>query len=161
MSNLEEAQKTKQNLIQITDRMIQLLDLTPEDKLNWSPSPTSRTPVQLVGHAAGTLSVILDMLKTKRVPPVSDHAALDAHLREMESKMTSKSDVTALMKRNRDEFASYIDSLDEAGLAEEAPSLRGPAPRVEGITFAVWHTSVHVSQLEYVQTIWGDRDWHF
>ena len=29
-----------------------------------------------------------------------------------------------------------------------------------GITFAAYHTHGHVAQMDYIQTIYGDQDWH-
>ena len=29
-----------------------------------------------------------------------------------------------------------------------------------GITFPAYHTHGHVAQMDYIQTIYGDQDWH-
>ena len=33
-------------------------------------------------------------------------------------------------------------------------------PMSAGVTFAAYHTHGHVAQMDYIQTIYGDQDWH-
>ena len=35
-----------------------------------------------------------------------------------------------------------------------------PMPVAVVITFPTFHTRSHIPQIEYIQTIYGDRDWH-
>jgi hypothetical protein len=47
---------------QLNERLLRNLAKTPDDRLNWSPSPTARTPLHLVAHCAFSLGFIHTIL---------------------------------------------------------------------------------------------------
>ena len=60
--------QAKAELIRAKDRMTRALATTPDDKINWSPSPTARTPIQEVAHSVMAVSGIQGMLTGKPFP---------------------------------------------------------------------------------------------
>ena len=51
----EVIEEAKAEYLQAKERLIKALATTPDDRINWSPSPTSRTPIRDAGrnHASG------------------------------------------------------------------------------------------------------------
>jgi hypothetical protein len=75
--------QTKAEFLRAKERMAHALSTPPDDKINWAPSPTARTPLQLVAHSAMGITGIQDMLAGKPFP-YSGPAELDTASRTAE-----------------------------------------------------------------------------
>ncbi len=157
----EVIQGAKQEFERSRDRMMGLLKDTPDDKLNWSPSPTSRTPLALVTHSAMALHNICEMLNGRPFGATTT-AIADKGFRQEEQPFTTREGVTALFEKNAAAVVAYFDALTEAGLNDPItfPFGLGTGTVIHGITAPARHTEAHIAQLEYIQTIYGDQDWH-
>jgi hypothetical protein len=157
----EVIQDAKQDFERSRDRMLSLLKETPEDKLNWSPSPTARTPLAIVAHSAMSLHHVTEMLKGRPFGASSTVIA-DKGFREEEKAFTSRNEVADLFVKNAGVFVTWIDNLTEDGLDDPItfPFGLGTGTVLHGITAPARHTEAHIAQLEYIQTIYGDQDWH-
>jgi len=134
---------------------------TPDDRLNWSPSPTSRTPIQQVSHAAYAIKNIHNFL-IGDLFPIESTVEADQYFREQDSKFSTRDEALALLEQNCDGFVAYLDSLtpDQLATMIKLPFKLGEAPVGIAITFPASHTQWHQAQIEYIQTIYGDHDWH-
>ena len=153
--------QAKAEFIRAKDDLARALATTPDDRINWSPSPTSRTPVQIVAHAAAAVKNIHNFLTGQ--PFGFDNAAdADRSFREWEQRFTTREQVNSLLDQSSGAFVAWLDTVTQEQLAEmiELPFGLGSAPRSAALAFAAAHTRSHVPQIEYIQTIYGDRDWH-
>ena len=151
--------KTKADYVRAKDRIIQILTTTPDDKLNWAPSPTARTPIQLVAHSADAVGNILTLLQGRGSIDFTDIPKLDARLRASDREYTTKEQVLALLDTNSAAFLAFLDALTPEKLSS---TMMGAweAPMTVAIGFPADHMRGHIAQMEYVQTIWGDHDWY-
>lgn len=140
-------------------RLIQLLAAVPDERLNWSPSETSRTPLELAAHSATSVGGILGLFQGNGIPGGGDTKEMDILFRKIEKEFTSRDQVIAMLEKNCAEYSAWLDTLTEEQLAAPFESPFGIFPLSGAIWFAPLHLSGHNSQLEYVQTIYGDRDW--
>lgn len=154
-------QIAKQDFEQSRARMLGLLGNTPDDRLNWSPSPTARTPLAIVAHAAISIHHITEMLKGRPFG-VPSSAVADKYFRQEEAKFTSRADVVALFEGNAAAYVAWIDDLTEEGLSDPItfPFGLGTGTVLDCLSTPARHTDAHIGQLEYVQTIYGDQNWH-
>lgn len=152
-------QEAKAEFNRAKDRMLKCLETTPDDKANWSPSPTSRNAIQQVGHAASSINGMKDWF-TGAPFPFNSMQELDDACREEEKGFTSKDQVTALLNQNADAYCTWLDSLTPEFLDSELNTGFGSFPMRSAITWPADHIRGHAAQMEYLQTIWGDRDWH-
>ena len=60
--------QTKAEFLRAKERLCHTLATTPDERINWSPSPTARTPIQQVAHCAQSISGIQGMLAGKPFP---------------------------------------------------------------------------------------------
>jgi len=157
----ELIQDAKRDFEQSRGRMIGLLKDTPDDKLHWSPSPTARSPLALVAHAAMSIHHITEMLKGRPFGGTTT-AIADKAFRQAEQEFTSRADVVALFEKNAAEYLAWIDALSEDALDDPItfPFGLGVGAVRHGLSAPARHTEAHIAQLEYVQTIYGDQDWH-
>lgn len=152
--------QTKAELIRATERMAHALATTPDDRINWSPSPSARTPLQEVVHGAAAIAGIRGML-TGEPFPYAGLAEFDAAMRAAEKQFTTRAPVLSLLEQNTAEYLAWLDTLTPEQLAATVqPPFGPPVPTAVGITFAAYHLSSHVAQMDYIQTIYGDQDWH-
>ncbi len=141
------------------DRLTHNLETTPDDRINWSPSPTSRTPIEIVVHASMGTAGIHGMLQGKPFP-FSGTAELDAHSRSEEKGFTTREQVLGHLEKTSGEYLAWLDTLTPEDVASTWEAPFGSFPMSNAITFAADHLRNHAGQIEYIQTIYGDRDWH-
>ena len=149
----------KAEFLRAKDRLVKDLATTPDDKINWSPSSTCRTPLHLVAHAAMSIPGMQGMLEGKPFP-FSGPEELDTFSRNKEKEFTTREQVLDLLETNSDGYLAFLDSLTPEQLASNWEMPFGSFPMTSAITFIADHLRCHAGQLEYVQTIYGDLDWH-
>ena len=159
MSNTIE--KARADYKQATGRLAQLLAKTPDDRLNWSPSPSARTPIQLAAHSAEAIKNIQGFLEGHPFE-ITDTAKADDFFRDWEKQFTTREQVVSLLEKTNARYLAFLDALtpDRLDTLVELPFGLGKAPLAIGLTFAPNHTQTHIAQLEYIQTIYGDHDWY-
>ncbi|MBI1757602.1 MAG: DinB family protein [Fimbriimonas ginsengisoli] len=142
------------------DRIVKALASTPDDKINWSPAPTARTPIHLVAHAGMSISGMQEWLEGKPFP-FESMADLDTFLRKEEQPYTTREQALELLDKNSGPYLAWLDTLSEEKLTSMFETPMGAFPFSDAITWPADHLRGHASQLDYIQTIYGDREWHF
>jgi hypothetical protein len=141
--------------------LIHRLNTTPDDRINWSPSETCRTPVQLVAHAADSVRHIHGTLdgRTFSIPTTEEAECV---FREHDRQFTTREAVLALLETNSAAYVAWLDTLTEDRLDTQVrmPYNLGFAPMTLALSFQADHLNWHTAQLDYVQTAYGDHDWH-
>lgn len=147
-------------LDQVKGLLLRALEKTPDDRLAWSPSSTSRTPLQLVAHSAYSLGFIRDMLSGNPYPAPTTNEA-DAGFLEMDTGVETREAAIALLEEKAELLANYLTELGEEDMDRQVklPFDLGFAPMHYILGVGAMHTRSHLAQLEYVQTIYGDRTW--
>ena len=64
------------------------------------------------------------------------------------------------MEKNSKEFIEFLDGLSEEKLESTFETQMGSFPMMVAITFPADHLRSHAAQMEYIQTIYGDREMH-
>jgi len=70
--------------------------------------------------------------------------------------------VLQMFEENSAEYSAWLDSLTPEALdiSVELPFDFGFAPVSAALGFVPAHTSWHAAQIQYMQTIYGDLEWH-
>lgn len=157
MNEVREAAKAE--FIRAKNRMAAALATTPDDKIHWSPSETARTPIHQVAHAAMSITGMQDWFSGKPFP-FKDMKELDDFSREKEKEFTTREQALGLLEENSNGYLAWIDSLSDETVASTFESPMGAFPMASAITFPADHIRAHAAQIDYIQTIYGDRDWH-
>jgi uncharacterized damage-inducible protein DinB len=155
-----QIQSVKMDFDRTTGRLLTDLAATPDDKLNWSPSPTARTPLEVAFHCAEVISGIHGSVDGTNPMPSVTPAEMDAYCREQEMKPRSREDVVKMIEEKSSAYSAWLEGLSDEKLLETWQSPFGPIPMTVAISLPTFHTANHVAQLEYIQTIYGDRIWH-
>ncbi len=143
------------------DQMSRALATTPDDRVNWSPAATARTSVQIVAHAAAAIKNLYEFMEGKAfVAP--DPFAADKMFREWEKQFTTREQAQAILDENCANYIAFLENLDPSKLDNmiKLPFNLGLAPLRIVMKFPPAHTMGHIGQIDYMQTIYGDLDWH-
>lgn len=81
-------------------------------------------------------------------------------MRAAEKEFTTRQQVLSLLEQTSAEYLAWLDTPTPEHLASTVHLPFGPMPMAAGITLPAQHLSGHVAQMDYIQTIYGDRDWH-
>jgi hypothetical protein len=92
--------------------------------------------------------------------PNSTEAQKAFHLHD--AQFTDRASVRDYLIQNAAKYAAYLDSLTPEMLEQpcQLPFGLGYASVGYFMTMVGLHTMAHTAQVEYIQTIYGDHDWH-
>jgi len=157
----EAVEAAKSSFVQAKDRLVHGLNTTGEDRLNWSPGPTARTPVEIVAHAALAVKHIHEQLDGKPFPFPST-AEAEVYFRDWEKAFQSRDEVLALLEANGSAYLEWLDDLTPDQFAGHMvmPFGLGVMPIPFALGAQAHHLNWHAAQLDYLQTTYGDRAWH-
>ena len=158
-SNRQIVDAAKAEFLRAKGRLISGLSNTPDDKVMWSPSETARTPLDQVSHCGMSISGMQGWLDGNPFP-FKDMVELDNFCQTEEKKITTRQQALDLLETNSDGYIAWLDGLTDEKLAGILQTGMGDFPMTSAITFMADHLRSHASQLEYIQTIYGDRDMH-
>ena len=139
---------------------IQIAEDIPEDKYEFRAAPDTRTVAQTLAHIA----VSPQFQRTVHQTRVTDMTTLNfpdlfQNFAAEENKPRSKAEMIEYLKSAGDQFASYLETVDEAFLAERVSMPPGAQPpsktRFEMLLGAKEHEMHHRGQLMLVQRMLG------
>lgn len=158
MNPIENA---KAQVAQATEQLKKVFSHVPDDRLNWQPSPSSRSPIMQVAHSAESLWHIQEMLQG-RPYSAPTMAEADAAFMANDKAFSTREEVLEVLDRNTAAYLATLDELDPEQLEREValPFHLGSAPLIAILAVGADHTRWHAAQLDYMHTIYGDRDWH-
>jgi hypothetical protein len=146
-----EAQATAARMAR--ERFVYGLSKVPDDRLNWSPAETAKTPLQIAGAlAASILSFFVPIIATKALPSMEGNQGAPP---------TSRAEVNRALTNAFDALDAAIDGTKPEALSHpistpEVPG--GTLPLADWIGMALTTCSYFQGQLNYVQTAYGDLD---
>lgn len=147
-------------LTSLDERLKRTVDKTPSERINWSPAPSARSPLHLVAHCANSLEFIGKMFLGIPYATATTSEA-DLEFLEMESKIDSLDEAMALWDAKVAEHIAVLKGLTKDQLDGQVrlPFNLGEAPLAAIVNVGSTHTREHLAQLDYIQTMYGDRQW--
>jgi uncharacterized damage-inducible protein DinB len=139
---------------------IQIAEEIPEDKYEFRAAPDTRSVAQTLAHIAVAPQFQLHV-HTNNITDMKtvNFGELFQKFGAEENKPRSKAEMTAYLKDEGDKFASYLETVDEAFLAERVALPPGAQPpsksRFEMLLGAKEHEMHHRGQLMLVQRMIG------
>ena len=147
------------NLIQaMADDMIRAVDATPKDKAVWKPLETGRSIQEIALECAGVNLFMAKAISTYAAPVMD---------REEFAKFTAEHDT---LEKSVAALKSSLSALSAAIICFPTEKLDDtillPFPGGTTVAFAeliskpYYHLSYHLGQINYIQTLYGDKAMH-
>lgn len=150
-------QQGKQSVQQGMDHFLRNFSHVPEDKLNWKPAPTAKSALEVAAHTACHMARFASMLRDRRLPQPESLEALLEQWRQEEAAVASRGQMEEIFRLGASEVLAALDSLAEEDLAIVFDSGMGwTLPMARLVELPGWHITLHLGQIDYLQTCWGD-----
>lgn len=138
---------------------LQVAEDIPEDKYDFVAAPGVRSVRSLLAHIAVSPSLHDDIHRVKHLSTLKgyDFGALMTRLGAVEQKPRSKAELVAFLKAEGERFATWLESLTPAFLAETYSDSSGEIfkTRFEGLLSPKEHEMHHRAQLMLIERMLG------
>ncbi len=157
---LELISRTKQDVEMTKERLLRTFAFVPEDKLTWSPSPTSRHALWIAGHCGVANGAFAALLRSEEASlPASPEEAM-VQIWNGGRDVASREEAVKLVEDSTTQVLQALDNVGEEMLETSPMSPFGPFPFAFWMQLPAEHMKAHAPQIDYLQTIWGDLETH-
>lgn len=142
------------------EKIEKTLSCVPEDKLNWKPTPTGRSALQIAAHIGVAMVGMAQLLEKRGSKPITIDELFTSMSKE-EAKYTSLDSVQSLLQAGTARMTKALESIPAEEI--ETGSIDTPfgtRPLRRFIFVPESHTYEHAAQIDYLQTLWGDLEIH-
>lgn len=156
-----EIEQAKAEFSRAIEGLKHTLATTPAERLKWSPSESARTPLQIAAHVAIGGRDMLGNL-TGDTFPIKTTEEAERYHRERDSKVDTLPECLRLLDELTTDYTKWLDDLTDGQLDSlmKLPFGMGEMPIRVGVAVMPFHVQWHTAQITYIQTIYGDHDWH-
>lgn len=152
----EAKMQTERNCAQF----LHTFSFVPDDKLSWSPSATSKSALQIAAHLAVSNFGISRVIRGEG----SGDMPMDELMKQMaeqEAALTTREAVIEAIKESTKVVIASLDSINDSNIDATLASPFGEFPAKFWMFLPGNHMMGHAYQVDYIQTIYGDVDFHF
>ena len=141
---------------------LKTFSFVPDDKLNWTPSPTAKSAMQIAAHTSIYAGNFAKMIRDRKLPFGDEIPEFVARMNAAEEALTSRTEMERVFRKNTDEVIAALDTLTpEVMGATLDTSLGWSVPMTFLMNLPGMHALSHAAQIDYLQTCWGDQEVHF
>lgn len=126
----------------------------PKNKLDWTPSETAKTPIQIAAHTAVTYHTFAGLISGDCEMPA------DMGTAKTEARITTREQADEALSVGFQALTGAIDCVTPERFAAVAATPYGEIPIEHLIFIPGTHGYAHAAQIDYLQTCWGDMDDH-
>jgi hypothetical protein len=152
----------KESAVQGMEHFLKDLSFVPDDKLNWTPTPTAKSALRIAAHTALYAGRFARMIKNGKLPGSDNLAERMTQRNAEEAAITSRTEVESIFRKGTDEVIAALDSLTPEAIGATLESGFGwSMPLTLLMNMPGLHAWSHAAQIDYLQTCWGDQEVHF
>lgn len=130
----------------------------PDDRLSWTPTPTSKSAIRVAAHTALYAGRFARMIRDRKLPVPEN---LDEWVKQQEAEeavITSRTDMEQIFRAGTQEVLEALDTLTPEDVDSSLDSGQGwSMPMTQLMALPGWHATLHAGQIDYLQTCWGDQ----
>jgi len=128
-----------------------------DDKYGWSPAEGAKTPIQLAAHIAVSNYGFAMMFSGEELPPMEE---MFAKMAEEEAKLDTIDKVTAAIDDSHAKLVGVLQNMTEEQYNAPAPPVFEGMKNGDLIFYVGTHYYSHAAQVDYIQTCYGDHEFH-
>lgn len=130
----------------------------PDDKLNWSPMPTSKSALRIAAHTALYAGRFATMIRNRKLFMPEDLNAWLAEREAEEIAIKTREEVERAFREGTAELLEALDSLTPEETEMTLDSGQGWSfPMTQLMGLPGFHNTLHAGQIDYLQTCWDDQ----
>lgn len=135
------------------------LSHVPKDKLAWSPTPTSKSALQIAAHTAVAAGNFAKLIRARNLPKGDDLTAFFDQATAAERALTDVDEIEGLLRKNTDDVLAALDSLTPEDIELVLDSSLGwTMPMTFLMKLPAYHVIGHTGQIDFLQTCWDDQE---
>lgn len=130
----------------------------PDDRLNWTPTPTSKSALRIAAHTALYAGRFAKMIRERQVPSPANLDEWVANNNAEEVAITTREEMERVFREGTAEVLAALDSLSPEDVEMTIDSGQGwTMPMTQLMGLPGWHATLHAGQIDYLQTCWDDQ----
>lgn len=149
----------KKTTLENKHRFETTLSFVPDDKIGFKPSDTARSALQLAAHVAFSNDSFA-MIIRREMPTSGDLSEVFRKQQEAEAAITTRAEAIAKLEDSTNAVLAAIDTINDETIGVDVPTPVFTAPMTFWMYLPARHLDNHAAQIDYLQTIWGDMEWH-
>lgn len=158
ISPMEIVESCKQSAVQAMEMFLRNFSHVPDDKLSWTPTPTAKSAIRIAAHTALYAKRFAQMIRAQKLPMPDDLQTWLAERNAEEIKLTSRVEMERVFREGTAEVLKALDELSPEAIDLTLDSGQGwTMPMTFLMQLPGWHTTVHLGQIDYLQTCWDDQ----
>lgn len=152
----------KENAVRAMNHFLHAMSFVPEDRLHWSPTPTSKCAFKIASHTAVTNGNFAKMIRDRKLPSGDEIPEFIARTHASEEALATREEIESLLRKNTDEVLTALDTLTPNDLDVILDTGLGwTMPIKQLMNLPAAHVNWHIGQIDYLQTCWDDQEVHF
>lgn len=151
--------QAKQSIVMGKERFLKTFSFVPDDKLNWSPTPTAKSALRIAAHVGLSNQGMAGIVRGEKFPFASMKEMFE-DVEPAEKAITTREQAIKQIEDGTSMALAALDALTPERLAADA-GLPMPMPMGQFIMIIGMHMLNHAAQIDYLQTCWGDMENHF
>jgi uncharacterized damage-inducible protein DinB len=124
-------------------------EAVPADKFEWAPGEAGTTLKWIVAHCAAMPKWVIAAVEARGWTDEFE-----------EPQIRSLSEGLALLESNSAELIAFIEAFLEAQAGDVCKFPWGEQTVAETFGLLYWHNTYHLGQVNYIQLLLGDREFH-
>jgi hypothetical protein len=153
---------SKESAVQGMEHFLKVFSFVPDERLDWTPSPTAKSAIRIAAHTAIYPAVFAKMIRDRRLPFGDEIPEFVTRIEAATEALTSRPEVESVFRKGTDEVLAALDRLTPEAIGTSLDSGLGwSMPMTFLMDLPGVHAFSHAAQIDYLQTCWGDQEVHF
>lgn len=158
MADMNVIESAKQSAVSGMEFFLRNFSHVPDDKLEWTPTPTSKSAIRIAAHTALYAGRFAEMIRERRLPVPDNLSEWLAERNAEEIAITSREEMERVFRAGTAEVLEALDTLTPEDAGMSLDSGQGwSMPMKQLMDLPGWHAILHVGQIDYLQTCWDDQ----
>ena len=131
----------------------------PDDKLTWQATPTAKSALRIAAHTSLYAARFATMIRDRKLPAPDNLTEWLAQRNAEEAAITQRSDIEIVFRKGTEEVLAALDTLTPEDIGSCLESGQGwSMPMSFLMNLPGWHATLHMGQIDFLQTCWGDEE---
>jgi hypothetical protein len=150
---------SKKSAVDNMELFLRNFSKVPDDRLDWTPTPTSKSAIRIAAHTALYAGRFAQMISDRALPKVENLDQWLSQRNAEEELLTVRVEVEAVFREGTAQVISALESLTPVEIESTLDSGQGwQMSMIWVMGLPGWHSTLHTGQIDYLQTCWGDQE---